>query len=142
MRPIAVKFNLTLDAFGVVTTTGSGLGGLLNVSTAFTAELKPSPITPSGSSEPFTILSGTIQAVLKNSEVHPSSAAVVTPTLSLGMTQFSVESHCAHLELYLPGNTGTFIFMDKLFHELNERSSGRYSVLLELDQTYIPLLSS
>lgn len=82
LRPVAAKFNLTLDAFGVNVTAGSM--GRLAIKNAFQSALEPSPVTPTGSSEPFSILSGTIKAILENSDVHPSDGVVVAPMLGLG----------------------------------------------------------
>ena len=85
LRPIAVQFNLELDAFGVNVTAGSGEGGRLSLRTAFGSVLDPSPVTPTGLSDPFAILSGTIKAVVGNSDIHSSKGVVVTPSLALGM---------------------------------------------------------
>lgn len=82
LRPVAAAFDLTLDAFGVQEATGSS--GALSIKTAFGSFLEPSPVTPTRSSGPYAILSGTIKAVLEGSKVHPSNDVVVAPLLALG----------------------------------------------------------
>lgn len=82
LRPVAEAFDLTLDSFGVNVTEGSR--GRLTIGTAFGAVLEPSPVTPTGLSGPYAILSGTIKATLEGSEVHPSKSVVVSPMLAMG----------------------------------------------------------
>ena len=78
----AEAFNLTLDSFGVNVTTGPR--GRLTIGTAFGAVLEPSPVTLTGSSGPYAILSGTIKATLEGSKVHPAKSVVVSPMLAMG----------------------------------------------------------
>lgn len=82
LRPIAADFDLTFDAFGVEVSTGSS--GHLSIGTAFNTALEPSPKTPTDSSSPYEIFSGTVKAVLEGSKVHPSKDVVVSPMLVLG----------------------------------------------------------
>ncbi len=96
LHPVAVQFNLELDAFGVNVTAGSGEGGRISLRTAFGSILEPSPVTPTGLSEPFAILSGTIKAVVGNSGVHPSKGVVVSPSLALGVYAVGVYTLKSH----------------------------------------------
>ncbi|KAI0741428.1 carboxypeptidase S [Daedaleopsis nitida] len=62
--PVAQKYNLSMDAFGV----------------------QPSPVTPTGNDDPFQILAGTIKATIESAEGYNAKGVVVAPQLATGNT--------------------------------------------------------
>ena len=82
LKPVAQRFNLTLDAFGKNVTTGSG--GRLALSDAFGTALEPAPVTPTGHSPPYALLAGTIVGALHRKYGHDGPKVVVQPALALG----------------------------------------------------------
>ncbi|KIJ65156.1 hypothetical protein HYDPIDRAFT_39784 [Hydnomerulius pinastri MD-312] len=86
--PIAVKHNMTLDAFGQIIGSEGPSWGTIRLSDAFDTALEPAPITPTTGSGPYELLSGTILSTLQTNirtDDFPSSA-VVSPGLSTGNT--------------------------------------------------------
>ena len=83
--PIAVIFDLTLNAFGTEIVAGSGKGGNLTLSRAWGTGLEPSPITPTDNDGAWGILSGTIQAAVFSSTPNAGRIPVVIPALFPGM---------------------------------------------------------
>ncbi|KAI0675970.1 carboxypeptidase S [Trametes maxima] len=89
VRPIAERFGLDLEAFGeaIKFEEGRESAGLLKISDAFGTALEPAPITPTGHSGPFQLLSGTIIGVLGSSHREGYDKKVfIAPGMSTGNT--------------------------------------------------------
>ncbi|EKM49934.1 uncharacterized protein PHACADRAFT_130350 [Phanerochaete carnosa HHB-10118-sp] len=84
LKPVAERYNLTLDAFGKNMTTGGS--GRLALSDAFGTALEPSPVTPTGHSPPYVLLAGTIVEAMRKKFGAGGPKVVVQPTLALGNT--------------------------------------------------------
>ncbi|RPD64385.1 carboxypeptidase S [Lentinus tigrinus ALCF2SS1-7] len=84
--PIAKKYDLSVDAFGVSVSAGSGQGGRVALSDAWGTALEPSPVTPTGKDDPYQILAGTIKATIESSEGYNAKGIVVAPLLAIGNT--------------------------------------------------------
>ncbi|KAH7890740.1 hypothetical protein F5I97DRAFT_1933907 [Phlebopus sp. FC_14] len=80
LSPVAMNYDLTLNAFGRV--VSEGRAGVVTLSDAFDSSLEPSPVTPFGYG-PYSILGGSIKATLQSSEHYNTTSVVVTPSLSL-----------------------------------------------------------
>lgn len=65
---------------------GTGAGGHLALGVAWESGLEPAPVTPTGASAPFVLLSGTIQATARRTPRYENQTFVVKPTLALGNT--------------------------------------------------------
>ena len=81
---VAKKYNITLRAFGQVAFEGKSDPGELVLAEAWDHHLEPAPMTPTVNSEPWNLLSGTIQASLKSSPQYKGRGLVVVPNLALG----------------------------------------------------------
>lgn len=86
LHPIAKRFDLSLDVFGRNVSAGTGTGGHLALSVAWESGLEPAPVTPTGDSAPFVLLSGTIQATARRTPRYENRTFIVKPTLALGNT--------------------------------------------------------
>lgn len=84
LTPVALRYNLTFEAFGRNVTAGTGKGGHLALSDAFGTALEPAPMTPTVDSAPYALLAGTILSAYKS--VKGDGKVVVQPTLALGMS--------------------------------------------------------
>lgn len=84
--PVAEVFNITLNAFGVIAFRGDEGAGEIVLTQAWDRPREPAPMTPTGDSEPFAILSGTIKAALASSPQYGNRELIVTPILALGGT--------------------------------------------------------
>ncbi|OBZ74255.1 Carboxypeptidase S [Grifola frondosa] len=84
--PIAIKYDLSVDAFGTNISAGSGGAGHVVLSDSWGTALEPSPVTPAGLHDPYQLLAGTIKATLMSSATYNASGVVVAPMLSLGNT--------------------------------------------------------
>ncbi|RDX54278.1 carboxypeptidase S [Lentinus brumalis] len=89
IRPIAKKYDLRVEAFGLQVASGSGKGGRVVLSDAWGTALEPSPVTPTGKDDAYQILAGTIKATIESSEGYQKSGVkgvVVAPLLTIGNT--------------------------------------------------------
>ncbi len=89
IRPIAKKYDLRVEAFGLQVASGSGKGGRVLLSDAWGTALEPSPVTPTGKDDAYQILAGTIKATIESSEGYRTSGVkgvVVAPLLTIGNT--------------------------------------------------------
>ncbi|KAI0693188.1 carboxypeptidase S [Cerioporus squamosus] len=87
--PIAKKYDLSVEAFGLRMAGGSGKGGHVALSDAWGTALEPSPVTPTGENDPYQVLAGTIKATIESSEGYQMSGTkgvVVAPLLTIGNT--------------------------------------------------------
>lgn len=84
LKPVAIKYNLTLYAFGNEVTPGSDAGGQFVLKDAFDTALEPAPTTPTIDSAQYGLLAGTINAALLDSPSYDGSQIIVVPTLGLG----------------------------------------------------------
>lgn len=82
LKPVAERYNLTLDAFDKNVTTGGD--GRLALSDAFGTALDPSPVTPTGHSPPYALLAGTIVGAVHKKFGPGGPKVVVQPALALG----------------------------------------------------------
>ena len=82
LLPVALAFNLTLDAFGRNVTAGDGSGGHLALSNAWERHLEPSPKSPTDLQGPWGVLVGTIKASLQ--QRYGDRPVVVSPSLEQG----------------------------------------------------------
>ena len=91
--PVAEKHNLSVDAFGVTVTGGSGSGGHVALSDAWGTALEPSPVTPTGEETPYQILAGTIKATIESAEGYNAKGVVVAPLSATGNTgEFAIRA--------------------------------------------------
>jgi Gly-Xaa carboxypeptidase len=84
--PVAVKHNMTLEAFGKTVGSQGPLWGTIRIHEAFNSSLVPSPVTPTTGSGPYELLSGTIRSTFQThlrTDGLPTTA-VVSPGLSTG----------------------------------------------------------
>lgn len=88
VKPVAERFGLELDAFGLVKEDPKeAANGVLRITDAFGTGLEPAPRTPLGDSGPFRFLSGTIVGVLGGSgRTGYDKKVVVAPAMSTGNT--------------------------------------------------------
>ncbi|GJE91059.1 carboxypeptidase S [Phanerochaete sordida] len=84
LKPVAQRFNLTLEAFGKNVTVGGA--GRLTLSDAFGTALEPAPVTPTGHSPPYALLAGTVVSTVRSKFGHDAPKVVVQPALALGNT--------------------------------------------------------
>ena len=63
--PVAVKHNMTLEAFGRTMGSQGASWGTIRLSEAYLNTLEPAPVTPTTGSGPYELLSGTIQATFQ-----------------------------------------------------------------------------
>ncbi|KAL1943105.1 hypothetical protein VTO73DRAFT_4776 [Trametes versicolor] len=89
LRPLAMRFNLTMGAFGHPVLAEGTDTGHLEVSVAFGNKLEPSPVTPTGPEDPYQILAGTIRGAIGDSERNGGRAVVVVPQIEKGNTDTS-----------------------------------------------------
>ena len=83
ITPLAHSFSLSVRAFGLpLSLVAEHAVGEVVLSDAWSTALEPSPITPTGESGPWRLLSGTIKATAE-SRVQGSGAAVI-PNLAMG----------------------------------------------------------
>ncbi|KAI0367043.1 Zn-dependent exopeptidase [Pilatotrama ljubarskyi] len=85
LRPLAIRFNLTMEAFGRTVPAGTGKNGHLTLSVAFGYELDPSPVTPTGE-DPYQVLAGTIRGAILDSGRSKTTEVVVVPRIETGNT--------------------------------------------------------
>ncbi|KAI0675520.1 carboxypeptidase S [Trametes maxima] len=87
LRPLAARFDLTMDAFDRTLDAGTGTGGHLALSVAFGRTLDPSPVTPTGRGDPYQIFVGTVRGMIGGSMPRDGShSVVVVPQLEVGNT--------------------------------------------------------
>ncbi|CDO73270.1 hypothetical protein BN946_scf185008.g32 [Trametes cinnabarina] len=98
LRPLASRFNLTMDAFGRTvlpasvspsTATNMTSKGHLSINVAFGYALGPSPVTPSGSKDPYQVLAGTIRSAIADSPRMAGTnirGVIVVPQIEHGNT--------------------------------------------------------
>ncbi|KAK7466413.1 hypothetical protein VKT23_005135 [Stygiomarasmius scandens] len=91
IAPVAIEYNLALNAFGEdipIFTEGQNLQNKSRIilSEAFYSALEPSPVTPVALNGPYGVLSGTIKATLESSMRYEANRVVVAPSLALGNT--------------------------------------------------------
>ncbi|KAI0641939.1 carboxypeptidase S [Trametes meyenii] len=91
LRPLAARFDLTMDAFGRPLDVGAGgTGGHLALSVAFGYALDPSPVTPTGPEDPYQVFVGTVRGIIGGSKIHNTShSVVVVPQIEVGNTDTS-----------------------------------------------------
>lgn len=76
---------MSVSAFGEDEGAASAVnGGELVLSDAFGTALEPAPITPTGESQPWQLLSGTITATHATSQLINASTIAVGPGLATG----------------------------------------------------------
>lgn len=84
--PVAVKHNMTLEAFGQTVGSQGPSWGTIRLHEAFNSPLMPAPVTPTTGSGPYELLSGTIQSTFQThlrTDGLPTTV-VVSPGLSTG----------------------------------------------------------
>lgn len=86
LRPLAMRFNITMGAFGRPVLSEKTDTGHLEVSVAFGNQLEPSPVTPTGPEDPYQILAGTIRGAIGDSKRNGGRAVVVVPQIEKGNT--------------------------------------------------------
>ncbi|KAI1793445.1 carboxypeptidase S [Ganoderma leucocontextum] len=90
VKPVVARLGLELDAFGkpeFVTKPDGVANGMLRIADAFGTALEPAPVTPTGDSGPFQLLSGTIIGVLGGSNRTGYDKKVfIAPGMSTGNT--------------------------------------------------------
>ncbi|KIP03578.1 hypothetical protein PHLGIDRAFT_31748 [Phlebiopsis gigantea 11061_1 CR5-6] len=67
VKPVADKFNLSVDAFGMQLGDVASSYGQVSLRDAFGTGLEPAPVTPGAGHGPYDLLSGTIRNVLATS---------------------------------------------------------------------------
>ena len=92
LLPVARRFDLSLDAFGVNVSMGvagaggddewTGKGGHLALSDAWDTAIEPAPQAPLEG--PWGVLAGTIRAALAQSSGYEDAHVVVAPSLAVG----------------------------------------------------------
>lgn len=137
LRPVAVKYDLTLNAFGRV--VHAGQAGQVSISEEYDSALEPSPVTPTGYG-PYSILAGTIKATVESSNFYNVSQVVVSPSLSLGShlpcsSSYSRLIHscrqywCDLFGCFVPSHAGLTFRLP------------RHKILLEPVEAHIPVCS-
>ncbi|KAF7294397.1 Carboxypeptidase S [Mycena kentingensis (nom. inval.)] len=88
IAPLALRFNLTLVAFGDDVARDSLNSNRIVLSDAFNTGLEPSPVTPTSGDNniAYDLLGGTIKAALTSAKRYNSTGVVVSPSLGLGNT--------------------------------------------------------
>ena len=84
--PVAVKHNMTLEAFGRTMGSQGASWGTIRLSAAFDKSRGPAPVTPTAGSGPYELLSGTIRATFQThlrTDYLPKSA-IVSPAVMTG----------------------------------------------------------
>lgn len=90
LSPVAARFNLSVDAFGVALgdpASREAAYGKVTLSDSAGKGLEPAPRTPTIESPPYELLSGVIRNVLETSkrEVYNGKKVIVAPGTLRGM---------------------------------------------------------
>ncbi|KAA1468984.1 carboxypeptidase S [Dentipellis sp. KUC8613] len=85
LSSVVADYNLTFDAFGKSMSDVTDAAGHVRISDAYGTALNPAPVTPTGESEPWKFLSGTILSTLGTSlrKELAGKRAVVAPGMNL-----------------------------------------------------------
>lgn len=87
LKPVAEKYNLSMEAFGETVIPNSQAYGTLNLTVAFGHALDPAPVTPTApGSAPYEYLMGTIKATYNGHRGLSGENIVVAPSISTGNT--------------------------------------------------------
>ncbi|KAA1468962.1 carboxypeptidase S [Dentipellis sp. KUC8613] len=102
LSSMVAKYNLTLDAFGK-TLDVADAAGHVRLSDAYGTALNPAPVSPTGESGPWKLLSGTILSTLDSSlrTELKGKDAVVAPGISLGELFFVDTRHYWNLTKHI-----------------------------------------
>lgn len=86
VKPVADKFNLSVDAFGMQLGDVASSYGQVSLRDAFGTGLEPAPVTPGAGHGPYDLLSGTIRNVLATSPrtAYENKTFIVAPSILLG----------------------------------------------------------
>ncbi|KZV72179.1 Zn-dependent exopeptidase [Peniophora sp. CONT] len=118
LAPVTARFNLTLDAFGLLPNDTRPSAGYVRLAPTFHAPLEPAPIPPTFGAPAWDVLAGTIRATLSSSQRADSLSTktpYVGPDVMMGNTDTQYYwnltsniyrySHMGYLDLYNGAHT-------------------------------------
>ncbi|KAF8892084.1 carboxypeptidase S [Infundibulicybe gibba] len=125
LKPLALQFNLTYEAFGtsILESGGGRSSGTLKLIDAFQHGLEPAPVTPTGKdAAPYQLLSGTIKATYNaHRSLQGGNTIVVSPGMPSGNTDTRYYWDLSrHIFRYNHGNSGNGTDTLAGFHTVNE----------------------
>jgi Gly-Xaa carboxypeptidase len=88
LTPLADRYNLSLDAFGLLPTSVAPAAGHIRLSSTFGEPLQPAPISPTFGTPVWSLLAGTIRSTIMSAQRTDSTVkpAFVGPDLMMGTT--------------------------------------------------------